>query len=225
LPPMRPIIKKNVKKAPKKRMSDNPVEVYRNSPFSTVSCNPPGTSSTFTVRVTTQTSGLLTVSNSAIQNPTYYFSLADLDGYAAYTGLFDQYKIDCVNFRLIPMQNAIGLSTNSTTTCVTLYVVVDYDDANTISTAAVARVYESCIVVPPGVECSRTFRPRMALAAYSSTFVSFANFGPQWLDAASPSVQHYGIKLFIPQATAAQTQLQSWTVERTYWISFRKVHG
>jgi hypothetical protein len=207
------------------KLSDNPVEVLKNGPFDTVSARPPRTSKSFTVRITTQTGGLLTVSASATQNPAYYFSLADLDGYSAYTGLFDQYKIEAVNFRLIPMQNAIGLSTNSTTTCVTPYVVVDYDDANAISTAAVARVYESCIIVPPGVECSRTFRPRIALAAYSSTFVSFENSPPQWIDAASPSVQHYGVKLFVPQATAAQTQLQSWTVERTYWISFRKVHG
>jgi hypothetical protein len=215
---------KNAKKTSKKNLSDNPVEVYRNGPFSTVSHAPPRTSSVFTVRITTQTGAILTATSST-QNPAYYFSLTDLDSYTAFTGLFDQYRIECVNFRMIPMQNAIGLTTNSTTTTVTPYCVVDYDDATAISTAGLARTYESCIIVPPGEECSRTFRPRMALAAYSSTFVSFGNVGPQWIDAASPSVQHYGVKLFIPAATAAQTQLQSWTIERTYWISFRKVHG
>jgi hypothetical protein len=123
------------------------------------------------------------------------------------------------------MQNAIGLSTNSTTTCVTPYVVVDYDDASALTSAAQARSFESCIIVPPGKECTRQFKPRIAMAAYSGTFTSFANVADQWIDSNSNSVAHYGVKLFIPGATAAQTLLQSWTVEREYWVSFRKVHG
>jgi len=43
-----------------------------------------------------------------------------------------------------------------------------------------------------------------------------------WLDAASNAIQHYGVKIFIPGVTAAQTQLQSWDVEVEYWIEFRK---
>jgi hypothetical protein len=153
------------------------------------------------------------------------FSLGDLDSSTEFTGLFDQYRIECVCFRLIPMQNAIGLSTNSTTTTVTPYVVVDYDDNNALTSAAQARSFESCIIVPPGVGCARQFKPRIAVSAYTGSFGGFANLSAQWLDAASPTIQHYGVKLFIPGATAAQTQLQSWTVEREYWISFRKVHG
>jgi len=103
--------------------------------------------------------------------------------------------------------------------------VVDYDDNNALSSAAQARSFESCIIVPPGVECTRQFRPRIAVSAYTGSFGGFANLDAQWLDSASPSIQHYGVKLFIPGATASQTQLQSWTVEREYWISFRKVHG
>jgi len=206
-------------------MTDNPTEVRRPSPYSTISCVPRPVTSVFTVRITTQSASLLTVTPTASQNPTYLFSLADLDSSGEFTGLFDQYRIDCVCFKLLPMQNAIGLMTNSTTTSVTPYVVVDYDDVNTLSSAAQARSFESCIIVPPGRECTRQFKPRMAVAAYSGSFVSYANLADQWIDSNSNGVQHYGIKLFIPGAVAAQTQLQSWTVEREYWISFRKVHG
>jgi hypothetical protein len=177
------------------------------------------------VRITTQTGALLTVTPTSSQNPTYAFSLSDLDETSNFTGLFDQWRIDCVCFKLIPMQNAIGLSTNSTTTTVTPYVVVDYDDNSAITSAGSARAFESCIIVPPGVECTRQFKPRIAMAAYTGSFGGFANLADQWIDSASPGVLHYGIKLYIPGATAAQTVLQSWTVEREYFLSFRKVHG
>jgi hypothetical protein len=216
---------KHPAKRSKAKLTDNPIEVRRPSPFSTISCAPPRVSSTFTVRVTTQSSALLTVQPVSAQNPTYSFTLSDLDSPSEFTGLFDQYRIECVAFRLMPMQNAVGLTTNSTTTCVTPYVVVDYDDSNALTSAAQARSFESCVIVPPGRACVRQFQPRVALAGYTGAFTGYANVSPPWIDAASTTVQHYGIKLYIPGATAAQTQLQSWTVEREYWISFRKVHG
>jgi hypothetical protein len=216
---------KQPSKRSKLKLTDNPVEVRRPTPFSTISCVAPRVSSIFTVRVTTQSSSLLTATATSSQNPTYTFTLGDLDSPSEFTGLFDQYRIECVAFRLIPMQNAIGLTTNSTTTCVTPYVIVDYDDNTALTSSAQARSFESCVIVPPGVECVRQFQPRVALAGYTGTFTGYANVAPPWIDAASTNVQHYGIKLYIPGATAAQTQLQSWTVEREYWISFRKVHG
>jgi len=167
----------------------------------------------------------VTASPSAAVALSYYFSISDLDESSAYTNLFDQYRIDCVVFRILPMQNAIGLTTNSTTTTVRLYTVVDYDDANTLTSEAQARAFESCVVVPPGHESSRTFQPRQALGAYQGTFGGYANVGGIWNDCNSPAIQHYGVKIFIQQATALQTQLQSWTIERDYYVSWRKVHG
>jgi hypothetical protein len=218
-------VRKNGQKRESQRLSDNPVDVARRGPYDTISRLPPAPSSTFTVRMATQTSALLSVTPTSSQNPTYAFTLSDLDNAATFTGVFDQYKIECVCFKLIPMQNAIGLTTNSTTTCVTPYVIVDYDDNTAITTAAAARSYESCVIVPPGESCSRQFQPRIAVAAYNGAFSGYANMPAQWIDAATANVQHYGVKVFVPGATAAQTQLQSWTVEREYWISFRKVHG
>jgi hypothetical protein len=211
--------------AKQSRLSDNPVDVVRRGPYDTISRLPPPLTSIYTVRTVTQTSALLSVTPTSSQNPTYVFTLSDVDNAVSFTGLFDQYRIECVCFKLLPMQNAIGLTTNSTTTCVTPAVVIDYDDNTAITTTAGARSFESCILVPPGESCTRTFRPRMAVAAYTGSFSGYANMDAQWIDAGSPTVAHYGVKLFIPGATAAQTQLQSWTVEREYWISYRKVHG
>jgi hypothetical protein len=156
----------------------------------------------------------------------YAFSLNDLDDVSNYTSVFDQYRIDAVVFRILPMQNAIGLSTNSTTTTCRLYCVVDYDDAAVLPSEATARAYESSILVPPGEECFRTFQPHQAVGAYGgSAFGNYTNVVNQWNDCNSPSTQHYGVKIFVTPATTGQTQLQSWSIEREYYISFRKTHG
>jgi hypothetical protein len=82
------------------------------------------------------------------------------------------------------------------------------------------------MVVSPGDSVARTFQPHSALAAYSGgVFTSFANVGGQWHDCASPSIAHYGYKYLVPAAAIGQTLLQSWIVERTYWISFRRIAG
>lgn len=206
-------------------MSDNPVVRPAHNEFNTISHRLPSVSKHFSVRVMTISSTLLTASPTTTQNPTYYFTLSDLDEASSYTTLFDQYRIDAVVFKIIPMQNSITLQTNSTTTPVRLYCIVDYDDDNTLTSAAVARSYESCIMVPPGRECTRTFQPRAALAGYAGSFTGYTNVAGQWFDSASPSVRHYGIKLFVDGATTGQTALQSWTIERDYYFSFRKVHG
>lgn len=173
----------------------------------------------------TTTGSLVTASATAAVANSYYFSLSDLDSYTTYTAMFDQYRIEAVEFKVMPMQNSITLQTNSTTTPVRFYCVVDYDDAGSITSEANARSYESCVIVPPGIECNRIFKPRVAIAAYSGSFGGYTNMAAPWIDTVSPNVQHYGIKTYIPGATASQTLLQSWTIERTYWLSFRKVDG
>jgi hypothetical protein len=148
----------------------------------------------------------------------YYFTLTD-SGISS--GPFDQYRINCVRFTIAPQNNAIGLVTNSTTALVPLYFVIDYDDATALSTEADALQYNNVVVLNPGESANRLFRPKMAVAAYTGTFTGYANMEPQWLDAASPTIQHYGVKVLIPGATAAQTLLQSWDVTIEYWIDFR----
>jgi hypothetical protein len=215
--------KKNARKGP--NLSDNPIIAPKHNAYHTISHPVPSVSKQFTTRTMTTQQAVVTASPSAATAASYYFSVSDLDEAAAYTGLFDQYRIDCVVFRVLPMQNAIGLTTNANTTTTRFYSVVDYDDANLLTSEANARAYESCVLAPPGVESSRTFQPRQALGAYQGAFAGFANVGGVWNDSNSPAIQHYGVKIFVPQVTALQTQLQSWTIERDYYITWRKVHG
>jgi hypothetical protein len=138
------------------------------------------------------------------------------------SGNFDQYKIMAIRFTIVPDQNAVGLFTNSTTAYTPLYCVIDYDDSTNLGSVANAEGYSNCIVLGAGESCERTFKPRCALSAYTGSFGGFANMSDQWIDAASTTVQHYGIKVFIPGATAAQTLLPSWQVSIEYFFAFRK---
>jgi hypothetical protein len=177
-----------------------------------------------TVRDLTVTSAGIVASGTANVNPTYTFSLSDLDNTSSYTGLFDQYRIDAVRFIIRPNNNAIGLVTNSTTAIEPMYIVIDYDNNLALTSAGQARSYDNVMILAPGESCCRTFCPRLAMAAYqASSFIGFTNEKMQWIDSASPAVLHYGIKIFIPQASSGQTTLQSWIVEREYFLSFRKI--
>jgi hypothetical protein len=179
----------------------------------------------FTTRTITVSNSNITVTASTAVGLNYIFTLADCDDYTNYTQLFDQYRIDAVRFILRPTANAVGLVSPATVNVVPLYIAIDYDDANTPTSAAQIRAYDNCCILPPGESICRTFVPRMALDAYQGAFTGFANVAPQWIDANSSGVQHYGIKIWVPAGAASQTTLQSWIVEREYFLSFRKTHG
>lgn len=149
-----------------------------------------------------------------------YFALSDLGQYANLTNVYDQYKINLVEVYLVP--------TNLVTSSGVLPPIataVDFDDATAWGTGsgiAVALNYEN-VVLTSSLEQKMvkvaTFRPRLALAAYSGAFTSYANT-EAWVDAVSPSVQHYGFKWYLPQST---TITKSWHIYAKYTVSFREV--
>jgi hypothetical protein len=185
--------------------------------YHTRSCSIPAVTEECVVRGT-YTAALVAQAVSA-QNPTYYFALSNFN---VGTGFWDQYRIDAIRFTIAPTNNAIGLVTNSSTTLTPLYCVIDYDDSTGLGSANAAAAYANCVVLNPGESLERVFRPRIAVAAYNGTFTGYANSESMWCDAASNTVQHYGIKLYIPGVTAAQTQLQSWNVTIEAFIRMRK---
>jgi len=161
-------------------------------------------------------------SSSTVAN-NYYFTLDSLPNYTALS-IWDQYRIDAIRIAFVPQNNAIGLVTNSTASLVDLYCVLDYDDANNLGSTSAALKYDNVIVAAPGESLERTFRPRIAKAAYQSAgFTGYVNEESTWLDTAYHAIQHYGVKIFIPQATNAQTTLQTWDVFIEYFVSFRSL--
>lgn len=126
--------------------------------------------------------------------------LVDIPGYTELTALYDQYKIGLCEVAFMP-----SATTSNTSTIMNYGVasVIDHDDANTLSIFNDYAQYQSCAVHASLKPFKRVFTPRLAVAAYSGAFTSYANVGDMWIDAASASVEHYGVKVWIGTTNTA----------------------
>jgi hypothetical protein len=140
-----------------------------------------------------------------------YFTLSALDQSSSLTTVFDQYRIVMIESTFYPQSAAPpnGLVTS----------VIDYDDASTLASVGQALDYSNAMTVIGSVGFTRTFRPHCAVAAYSGAFTSFANEESPWIDCASASVQHYGIKL----ASTPTSSVIVYNAINRLWLQFRNV--
>jgi len=111
--------------------------------------------------------------------------------YTGYTSVFDQYKLVAAEFIMRPQAQASAPTAASKGQ---LYSVIDYDDSTNLASIAAAQAYDNNISTPAYLSNRRCFKPRIAMAAYSTAFTSFANMNAEWIDAASTAVVHYGVK-------------------------------
>jgi len=145
------------------------------------------------------------------------FILQDLPAFSDLTNLYDQYRILSVRVEFVmtgatnPLTGPPGIFTTA----------IDYNDANSPASINELMQYESVQVVPIGQYFERTLKPRSAVATYSGVFTSFGNVYGQWLDAASSSVIHYGIKYFIP---AVPTSVYTFSPIAHYHVQCRSTH-
>jgi len=150
----------------------------------------------------------------------YQFGFLDQSGSIA--ALYDQYRIAMVEVTFRPMFNANPLSALSSTIVPLLYTAIDYDDAVTPTSIGVMRAYANCMESQYETQVRR-FVPHIAVAAYNGSFGGFSNSAAPWIDAASTSVQHYGLKVAIDPGATGQTMLQSWTVTTRYLLQCRNL--
>jgi len=134
----------------------------------------------------------------------YAFALSDLSGYTEFTALFDQYRINKIEFK---MQPSMTMMTPGSQQLGVIASVVDYDDSTALGSFNAALEYGSCQTWNVNDTLQIALKPRMALAAYSGAFTSYANMQDQWIDAASSGVLHYGIKIACGTTTLAQTYI------------------
>jgi hypothetical protein len=132
-----------------------------------------------------------------------YFTLADLPQSATFTALYDLYRIKEIEVTFSPLCNMNGtqsaaLSATMSEYC--MYYAVDLDDASVVSPLSALMEYEDVKrhdFLHKGPLVVR-FKPRVAMAAYSGAFTSYANTKDQWLDCGSTGIQYYGIKWALP---------------------------
>ncbi len=155
--------------------------------------------------------GLTTVATPALAGSSYYglgiaFRLSDLQGYAEFTALYDQYRVVRLTYTLSPAWTSARAPSTSPNgdLCGWVHSVYDYDDnaAPAASTAGIGAMMErASYALTHAVKTTATtwvVEPRVALAAYAaSAFTSYANSPACWVDCSSPNVEHYGLKLLI----------------------------
>jgi len=127
------------------------------------------------------------------------FTLSGFTNSSEYTGLFDQYRIRQIEVWIEPESANYGEYPNVVT-------AVDLDDAGTPSFGQVVDKQGSLEGSGAAARYHR-WTPHIAVGAYNGSFGGFANLQPQWIDSASPTVQHYGLKYSIDATTAVQKYL------------------
>jgi len=146
------------------------------------------------------------------------FQLNSLGNVAAYTSLFDQYRIVAVAVTATPTI-LTGSGSPITTFLPRLYSAIDYDDTVTPTTINTLQQFDSCVVSPPCTAITRFLQPHIALAAYTGTvFTGFTNETLKWIDVASPTVPHYGIKFVVEGGSSGQTVVQIYEIEAVVFI-------
>lgn len=143
-----------------------------------------------------------------------YFTLDMLPGYTEFTALFAQYKILKLTLSFMPYQR-ITMATVAANgnQCVGAqhYSYLDYEDA-TVPAASLAGLNQ--VRQETGVKRKDYFRgfrrsvvPRLAIPVFSGgVFSDYTNAPADWIDSASPDVQHFGFKgliqVFAPDSSA-----------------------
>jgi len=162
----------------------------------------------------------------------YSFQLSDLPSSTEFTNLFDQYRIRKVTVTAsISRKNtpAVVAALHAATVPITplLLDVVDYDDASALNLAGIEQYENLRITAFDGSRTvTRSFKPHIAAAAYSGTFVSYANLTDQWIDCNSPAVQHYGWKSILRgdlEGSAGGYVYGATNIYATYELEFRNV--
>lgn len=156
----------------------------------------------------------LTNNTSGFDATAFQFSLDRVEGYSEFATLYDQYRIDYVQFRInwspkytIAVQpNAPGQSTYPV-----LYYFKDYDDAN--SPTSLAQMQErgnlKQVRITPNRIIKINVKPAVSAMIYQG--LTSTAYSPKWgakLDMAQPDVPHFGLKIGIDHLISQPSQGQ-----------------
>jgi len=144
----------------------------------------------FNGRASTPGTPFLTTSPALDSFASFYVQGSIFDDFAAYSAVFDEYRITLVEFQITPRTPAgLVLDPGMITS------VVDYDDATVPTSLTSLTDYASACTTRGDKTQIRTFKPKTTSLVYQSGVSSgYAVQSDLWLDCASPNVQYYGLK-------------------------------
>ena len=128
----------------------------------------------------------------------FAFTLSQLPQASTFSALYDAYRITKVELKFYPRSNvnAGNAGTNYTTT---FHTAIDYDDVSNLGSLNSLLQYQTLKSFQSTKYCTRTVVPRVADSVYiSGVSTGYAeNKSNQWLDCASDTVPHYGIRTWL----------------------------
>jgi len=149
----------------------------------------------------------------------YNFQLADVPNYSDYTNLFDQYRLLQVVVTFTPYINSVAAGSGISPGIIGTWI--DYNDASLPSNLQQGQQYETFQRNACFEPFTRVLNPQSSVALYGGATVnSYGTRYAQWIDSASPSVQHYGLKYCIHNATFANST-NVYEIEVNYVFQFR----
>jgi len=162
----------------------------------------------------------------------WQFQLNMIPQVATFTSLYDEYRIDGVEFTLVPRANiniasgnlaGTGQNTVANAYLPRLIIAKDHDDATVPASYNALREYGNSkeYYVQNGRVIKVYIKPAVAQQIYNGvTSANSERFSP-WIDCANNNVPHYGIKVALPASAIANYITLDVTVR--YLLSFRQV--
>lgn len=165
----------------------------------------------------------------------YKFNLQNILNLNEFTNLFDSYRIDKVQLKIMPYASVMAAGTASVGVeglSPIAHYVIDHDD-NTVPTASevgIAQLHEYAgykrkRVLNDGVTI--TFKPSAQgivfdQEATNSMIVASELKHSTWFDSAAPGVDHYGLKMIFEAVTPSANQREvHLRCETTYFLTFK----
>ena len=158
----------------------------------------------------------------------FAFALADIPNISSIGALFDQYRIEEIQFRLRSRNPAVFVANSASPNYSTpqSLLVIDRDDNTAPTTLLELQQYDNCQSYQAQDNIDVIFKPSITPSVFSGgAFSGYAvdESGKYWLDVANTSIPHYGLKLGLSALVATTTQKFDWDIEAVYKVSFKNV--
>jgi len=148
---------------------------------------------------------------------------------AAFSDLYDQYRIDYLEFTFYPTTTLADLADQLGPAVppvpALIYTVVDRDDQTTPVNLAELYEYQTIETHNTGQQFTLRFKPGTVgtMVNAAGTQVAARNEISPWLDIAQNTIRHYGVKYGITAGAASQLGLSAWRVDLYAGLSFKYI--
>lgn len=188
-----------------------------------------------------ETSGYLTMTTSSSAGGLTFgsfaasFRLSDVPDYTEFTNLFDQFRLNKVVIRIIPMATSVSTgaayASNVGQSCVLFHWALDQDDqtlpTNSESGVDTMRNRQGYrvrnIYSGGGRPITIVFRPHFARTLYNTSTTSAYQPARGWLDNNSSGTPHYGLKCITEAVSGGSVQVLFFKIEAKYFFSFKGI--